>query len=288
MLLHLKHFPYYSNLSNFVRSLPFKTHTTQQQKPSPWPKPSKRQTPPLDRRPVLICVVDESISHAIHHFAHSMQQLYGCWSIWETARHNPSLTSKPTNDSNSTKMTHPELVQPILVVSSKVQHKWKKQPFLSGFLECLIESYGVTILSSSQLVEWSQEWNVPDNTGCDKKHNPTHKWNQNKKKNNKKQITFKQWESELLLVQTSQQISIQGGYTLHNASHLVDMVTSHYGLDSTLNGTKDLSLASLQILPCIGILNRRKSVGWTNRHHCHHHCHRYSANLPWSCFPTTK
>ena len=58
---------------------------------------------------------------------------------------------------------------------------------------------------------------------------PNSQMEPNKKKNNKKQITFKQWESELPLVQTSQQISIQGGYTLHNASHLVDMVTSHYG-----------------------------------------------------------
>ena len=63
--------------------------------------------------------------HATH-FAHAMQQLYGCWSYWQ-------------QDSLST-------LAPILLIPPKGWHKIKKNAFVSGFLESLQATINLQII----------------------------------------------------------------------------------------------------------------------------------------------
>lgn len=67
------------------------------------------------------------------HFAHAMQQLYGCWSFWKLKENRSRV--------------------PILQLSPNIQQKLVGNAFLRGFLDLLTEQHSVKIVSGQELAE---------------------------------------------------------------------------------------------------------------------------------------
>jgi hypothetical protein len=67
------------------------------------------------------------------HFSHAMQQLYACFSYWQTYNNNAS--------------------KPILLLSPKVQSKLERNPFLKGFLRVLQNAQHVQIMGKVPFLE---------------------------------------------------------------------------------------------------------------------------------------
>jgi hypothetical protein len=88
-----------------------------------------------------ICEFLSSKDHATH-FAHTMQQLYGCFSYWQVhANANTNANNTNTN------------ARPILILSPKVQEKLEKNPFVKGFLRVLQSQIHLEIMGKRQFLE---------------------------------------------------------------------------------------------------------------------------------------
>jgi hypothetical protein len=87
--------------------------------------------PPSTAKDIFVCefVAKENALH----FAHTMQQLYACFSYWQTYENNAS--------------------KPILLLSPKVQAKLERNPFLKGFLQVLQKSQHVQIMGKVPFLE---------------------------------------------------------------------------------------------------------------------------------------
>jgi hypothetical protein len=128
--LDLDSFEYYSNSSHFYYvnvgndSVPDSTTTTTTFQKNNGTRRQQQQ------QQHAICEFQDR-KYATH-FAHAMQQLYGCWSYWQD--NLPTLT-------------------PVLLIPPKVWRKLKKNAFVSGFLESLQATIHLQIMGRRQFLE---------------------------------------------------------------------------------------------------------------------------------------
>lgn len=124
------------------------------------------------------------------HFAHAMQQLYGCWSYWQ-------------QDNMST-------LTPVLLMPPKAWHKLKKNAFISGFLESLQATIHLQIIMGRpQFLETITAMTITK-----------------KKNSSSSSLLYNADESFPTVVQ----VHVKGGYILDHAQRLRDMVGTHYSL----------------------------------------------------------
>jgi hypothetical protein len=112
-MTRLHSFPFYSNFSDFV------TVTG-----------SSESSSSLSVK-YSICEFQDK-DNAIH-FAHAMQQLYGCWSFWQSKN---NLTQTP-----------------VLFLAGKMERKMTKNAFLNGFLEALKSEIGLLVIPKRRFLD---------------------------------------------------------------------------------------------------------------------------------------
>ena len=89
---------------------------------------------------VSVCEFLTSKDHSTH-FAHTMQQLYGCFSYWQEPKYSDT--------------------RHILVLSSKIQKKIQKNPFVNGFLEVLTSQIHLEIMTKHHFLQEFNNTNAP-------------------------------------------------------------------------------------------------------------------------------
>lgn len=82
----------------------------------------------------VVCEFNKDRPSALH-FPHAMQQLYGCFSLWQ---------EYPDN-------------RPILLISGQVEKKLKRNPFLAGVFQLFQSQLKVDILSKKEFTERKQD-----------------------------------------------------------------------------------------------------------------------------------
>mmetsp|Transcript_14609 Transcript_14609/g.35558 ORF Transcript_14609/g.35558 Transcript_14609/m.35558 type:complete len:536 (-) Transcript_14609:1974-3581(-) len=168
------------------------------------------------------------------HFPHVMQQLYGCYTYWQRDSRRGEQADQQQRQQQ----------KPVLVLHSSsspsssgtdLTSKLRKNQFLDGIIQTLVNQMNVRIMSERELIE-----KIRTTTTTSTNSSPA------------------------LLIQDFGHDVLSGGYILFNISKLNGMVHQEFGaLFDTVNNKENVAVQQRhrQCIPTIGILNRRPSSG---------------------------